>query len=90
MTASTGMRDSPPVAAARRRLCASISSRDGVVPVPMTSAGLRTRGSDDLAVDHHQPQVVAGRALLDEHVGMLFAGPGQRRVEFVACRPRRR
>ena len=49
----------------------------------MTLGGHAQRGGDDLAVDDHQPQVVARRALLDEHLGMLLAGPRQRRVEFV-------
>ena len=44
--------------------------------------GHAQRGGDDLAVDHHQPQVVARRTLLDQHLRVLLAGPGQRRLEF--------
>ena len=79
------MRDSPPVAAARRRLCASISSRIGVVAGAGDLGGHAQRGGHHLAVDHHQPQIVAGRALLDQHLGVLFAGPGQRRVQLVGA-----
>ena len=43
-----GMRDSPPVAAARRRLCASMSSRILWWPVPMISAGLRSAAATTL------------------------------------------
>ena len=78
-----GMRDSPPVAAARRRLCASISSRIGVVAGAGDLGGHAQRGGHHLAVDHHQPQIVAGRALLDQHLGVLFAGPGQRGVQLL-------
>ena len=42
-------------------------------------------GGHHLAVDDDQPQVVAGGALLDQHVGVLLAGPVQGGVEFLAA-----
>ncbi len=54
----------------------------GVVTGADDFGGNAQRGSDDLAVDHHQPQIVARRALFDQHFRVLLAGPGQRRLEF--------
>ena len=44
--------------------------------------GLSDGGRDDLAVDHHQAQVVAARPLLDQHLGQCY-GSRECRVEFV-------
>ena len=54
----------------------------GVMTGPEDLGRLAQRRSDDLAVDHHQAQVVARRSLLDQNARMLFAGTSQRSVEF--------
>ena len=54
-----------------------------MVPGADDLRGPAQRGGHHLVVDHDQAQVVARGALLDQHVGMLLTGPGQRRVELL-------
>ena len=62
VTSSTGMRDSPPVAAARRRLCALDELGDVVHPVADDRGRPADGGGDDLVVDDDDAQVLAGDA----------------------------
>ena len=64
VSSSRGMLDSPPVAADRRRLCGRDQVPHAVVPRADDLGRQPQRGGDDPAVDHHEPEVVAGHPLV--------------------------